>query len=149
MLFLLLSGRMPFDTSDALILRSMHKDPVLNGDNLFRDGWWQEVPAAARSLVRGLLTVDTDARLSAAEAERHLWLQDDWRDDMDQQPQQMSASLSGEVSRGQCHDGVCLGGLPKKELRRSPRSIDVLGLVAQGGETKSASRGKEGGGRRK
>lgn len=138
MLFLLLSGRMPFDTSDACILRSMHKDPVLNGDNLFRDSWWHEVPAAAKSLVRGLLTADPSIRLTVEEASKHAWFRDNW-----QQTVEPPSELHDNI--------VSLGGIfspaksspDKSPMQRSSRSV---GLAAMGREP---SRGKKGGGRHK
>lgn len=73
-LFHLLSGQLPFNTSDALILRSMHRDPVLMGNSLFRGACWKAVPPEGRALVRSLLEVDPAVRYSAAEAVTHPWL---------------------------------------------------------------------------
>lgn len=73
-LFQLFSGEPPFATSDVGILRSLHRDPVLAGDALFRGAGWEAVPVSAKHLVRGLLTVDVGARLTAAEASEHAWL---------------------------------------------------------------------------
>jgi len=76
-LFFLMSGQLPFETADAVILRSMHRDPILTGDCLFRGERWNEVPTAARSLVRGLLCVDPASRLSASMALEHGWVRGD------------------------------------------------------------------------
>jgi serine/threonine protein kinase len=73
-LFQLLSGQLPFQTSDPLILRSMHRDPILCGDCLFRGESWEEVPARCQSFIRSLLTVDAAKRPSAAAATEHSWL---------------------------------------------------------------------------
>jgi len=73
-LFHLLSGQLPFHTSDVIILRSMHRDPVLMGNSLFRGDCWKAVPPEGRALVRSLLAVDPAERFSAAEAARHPWL---------------------------------------------------------------------------
>jgi serine/threonine protein kinase len=73
-LFHLLSGQLPFETSDVVILRSMHRDPILMGDCLFRGKSWDQVPSVARGLVRQLLTVDPEKRPSAGEAVKHPWL---------------------------------------------------------------------------
>lgn len=73
-LFLLVSGHLPFDTADVKILRSMHNDPVLTGDSLIRGEHWRKAPAGAKSLVRGLLAVDPAVRLTAAGAVQHSWL---------------------------------------------------------------------------
>jgi len=75
-LFLLLSGQMPFETSDIMILRAMHRDPVLTGDSLFRGDCWKKVPRMARELVRGLLTVEPQGRLRCDVAVKHKWLTD-------------------------------------------------------------------------
>lgn len=73
-LFQLFSGLLPFQTSDVLILRSMHKDPVLLGDSLFRGKVWNEVPSEGQGLIRCLLTRDPSKRPSAANASQHRWL---------------------------------------------------------------------------
>mmetsp|Transcript_6211 Transcript_6211/g.11282 ORF Transcript_6211/g.11282 Transcript_6211/m.11282 type:complete len:402 (+) Transcript_6211:21-1226(+) len=72
-LFYLISGVLPFETSDVTILRSMHRDPVLNGDSLFRGMKWRGQPTNAKSLVRGLLNIDPVGRLSASAAADHGW----------------------------------------------------------------------------
>jgi len=66
-------GSPPFETSDVTILRSLHRDPVLTGDSLFRGSHWRDAPRMAQSLIRGLLTVDPALRLSAHEASSHQW----------------------------------------------------------------------------
>jgi serine/threonine protein kinase len=73
-IFFLLAGQLPFDTPDALILKSLHHDPVLNGDGLFRAARWRQVPAEARDLVKGLLTTDASARFADLAALEHSWL---------------------------------------------------------------------------
>eukprot|EP00929_Paragymnodinium_shiwhaense_P112600 TRINITY_DN80856_c0_g1_i1.p1 TRINITY_DN80856_c0_g1~~TRINITY_DN80856_c0_g1_i1.p1 ORF type:complete len:472 (-),score=58.50 TRINITY_DN80856_c0_g1_i1:139-1497(-) len=71
-LYFLLSGQMPFETSDLAILRSMFKDPVLTGTSLIRGEAWQKVPSAAIRLVRRLLSVDPAERPDSHEAHREL-----------------------------------------------------------------------------
>lgn len=73
MLFLLVSGQLPFETGDVTMLHSMHRDPVLTGSCLLRGRRWDEAPTA-HGLVRGLLATEPSARLSAAEAAAHAWL---------------------------------------------------------------------------
>lgn len=75
-LFLLLSGQMPFETSDIMILRGMHRDPVLTGGSLFRGDCWKKVPRVARDMVRGLLTVEPQGRLTCDAAVKHAWFTD-------------------------------------------------------------------------
>lgn len=72
-LFLLIAGHVPFETSDLAILQSMHRDPVLTGDSLLRGERWRLAPAGAQSLARGLLNVDPNSRLSGAAALEHRW----------------------------------------------------------------------------
>lgn len=79
-LFLLISGQLPFETSDVGMLRSMHHDPVLTGDSLLRGERWNTVPSAARQFVREVLTVDPAGRLSAARALEHPWFSVEARD---------------------------------------------------------------------
>eukprot|EP00440_Ansanella_granifera_P047851 gb/GFBE01051831.1/.p1 GENE.gb/GFBE01051831.1/~~gb/GFBE01051831.1/.p1 ORF type:complete len:441 (+),score=97.95 gb/GFBE01051831.1/:1-1323(+) len=99
-LFLLVAGNLPFQTSDVTMLRSMHRDPVLMGDCLFRGERWRKAPEAARSLVRGLLTVDVASRLTALAACDHQWVASGSGDeDKDQ-----SAENAGK--EGASEDGV-------------------------------------------
>mmetsp|Transcript_10982 Transcript_10982/g.12716 ORF Transcript_10982/g.12716 Transcript_10982/m.12716 type:complete len:221 (-) Transcript_10982:151-813(-) len=73
-IFLLVSGHLPFQTSDVTMLRSMHQDPVLMGECLFRGVRWLQAPRAARSLVRGLLCIEPSCRLTAVAACEHQWM---------------------------------------------------------------------------
>mmetsp|Transcript_39939 Transcript_39939/g.109915 ORF Transcript_39939/g.109915 Transcript_39939/m.109915 type:complete len:387 (+) Transcript_39939:82-1242(+) len=90
-LFQLFAGQPPFETSDVSILRSLHRDAVLMGDELFRGSCWTSTPLSARSLVRGLLTVDPLIRLSAAAACDHRWFT--IQDDIEERPLRRSCSL--------------------------------------------------------
>lgn len=90
-LFFMLSGELPFQTGDVLILRSMHRDPVLNGSCLFRSQHWKKVPEACKDLVHGLLTVDPTLRLTAAAALGHKWF--------DSEPQDESGTLPTLLKR--------------------------------------------------
>eukprot|EP00747_Dinoflagellata_sp_TGD_P043947 gnl/TRDRNA2_/TRDRNA2_142981_c1_seq2.p1 gnl/TRDRNA2_/TRDRNA2_142981_c1~~gnl/TRDRNA2_/TRDRNA2_142981_c1_seq2.p1 ORF type:complete len:277 (+),score=32.50 gnl/TRDRNA2_/TRDRNA2_142981_c1_seq2:111-941(+) len=113
-LFLLFSGQMPFDTSDALILRSMFKDPVLTGSGLFRGVRWTQVPSGAKSLVRGLLTVDPSQRLSARAALEHRWLSNG---------DQMTGLHRNETSST---DSLKSLGVKSEGLKRSSNSLNEL-----------------------
>lgn len=73
-LFLLISGQLPFESSDVNVLTSMHRDPILTGSCLLRGERWNQVPSDARALVRGLLSVDPAKRISASAALQHTWL---------------------------------------------------------------------------
>jgi len=75
-LFQIFAGYAPFDTSDVNILRSLHKDPVLTGDSLFRGIVWKRMTKPGKDLIRGLLTVDGSLRLSAEAALEHRWFKD-------------------------------------------------------------------------
>jgi serine/threonine protein kinase len=73
-LFQLLVGHLPFETSDVMILRSMHRDPVLLGNCLFRGKSSEVVPMAGQKFIRSLLTVDPAKRPSASAAMELAWL---------------------------------------------------------------------------
>ncbi|KAK4534673.1 hypothetical protein CDCA_CDCA02G0698 [Cyanidium caldarium] len=68
-LFIMLSGKMPFyGRDDYEIMRR-----IVRCQYKFRDSEWAQISDEAKSLVRGLLQVDPEARLSADEALRHPW----------------------------------------------------------------------------
>eukprot|EP00756_Hemistasia_phaeocysticola_P029774 Hpha_TRINITY_DN16252_c0_g2::TRINITY_DN16252_c0_g2_i1::g.14948::m.14948/K06641/CHK2; serine/threonine-protein kinase Chk2 len=73
-LFFALSGRPPFvgqpypPAKRRALLEQMDAGPS------FSDDRWRDVSEAARDFVRGLLTVDSSSRLTAADALRHPWL---------------------------------------------------------------------------
>ncbi|CAJ1370642.1 unnamed protein product [Effrenium voratum] len=98
--FLLVSGHLPFQTSDVTILRSMHRDPVLTGECLFRGERWRQAPATARGLVRGLLS-EAATRLTAAAASEHPWLEsgDAEAEESDESCVASSGSGSHELKR--------------------------------------------------
>lgn len=73
LLYILFAGHAPFDSSDILIMRSMHRDPVLTGDSMFRGERWRQVSGCGHDLIRSLLTVDAAARCTAETALRHNW----------------------------------------------------------------------------
>lgn len=73
----LCAGQPPFNTSDVSILRSLHRDPVLTGDSLFRGAVWDATSVTAQNIVRGLLAVDQYERLGAAAALEHSWFAED------------------------------------------------------------------------
>jgi len=113
-LYVLLSGNLPFDTADVVMLRSMHRDPILTGVSLFRGKRWAAVPAQARSLVRGLLTVDPTVRLSGSSALGHGWLTGEAvpEDDLE-----FAAAAEGEASPTPS---------PRRPLKRCSRSINDM-----------------------
>lgn len=68
--FLLLSGQLPFmGRSQKELFRK-----IVAGKYEFGDKEWEGVSDDARDLVRGLLVLDPDQRLTAAQAVRHKWL---------------------------------------------------------------------------
>jgi len=73
-LYYALSGRPPFlgqpypPAKRRALLEQMDAGPS------FSDDRWRDISEPARDLVRGLLTVDSSARLTAADALRHPWL---------------------------------------------------------------------------
>jgi serine/threonine protein kinase len=107
-LFVLVSGQLPFETSNVTMLRSMHRDPVLTGDSLLRGERWKQAPRGARGLVRELLRVDPVERLSSAAATDHPWLVGSLESDVDD-----SATPSSTLKR------VNSSRVGLAELRRS------------------------------
>ncbi|KAF6005518.1 hypothetical protein F1559_005122 [Cyanidiococcus yangmingshanensis] len=68
-LFIMLSGKMPFyGKDDYEIMRR-----IVRAQYKFRDSEWAQVSDEAKSLVRSLLQVDPEQRLSAEGALRHPW----------------------------------------------------------------------------
>lgn len=98
-LFVLVSGQLPFQSSDVTMLRSMHRDPVLTGDCLFRGERWHQAHRDAKNLVRGLLTVEPCARLTAAGAQEQRWLCSAEGDcgEVSGQQEEDHAKLAGDV----------------------------------------------------
>ncbi|KAL7576338.1 hypothetical protein ACA910_018154 [Epithemia clementina (nom. ined.)] len=69
-IFLLLSGQLPFmGRSQKELFRK-----IVAGKYEFGDKEWEGVSDEARDLVRGLLVLDPDQRLTATQAVRHRWL---------------------------------------------------------------------------
>jgi len=101
-LFLLVSGQLPFQTSDVKILRSMHRDPVLTGDCLFRGERWHMAPDNAKSLVRGLLMVDAPSRFSAASACAHKWFSSSDSDELEEVHARLAAESGGVSTLRRC-----------------------------------------------
>ncbi len=68
-LFIMLSGKMPFyGKDDYEIMRR-----IVRAQYKFRDSEWAQVSEEAKSLVRALLQLDSEQRLSAEEALKHPW----------------------------------------------------------------------------
>jgi len=71
MLFMMLSGRPPFDgSSDAKIINRVKKGKYSMDDEL----WRTEVSTLAQDFVRRCLTYDATARMTSKEGLRHSWL---------------------------------------------------------------------------
>ncbi|CAJ0938040.1 unnamed protein product, partial [Mesorhabditis belari] len=71
LLYLLLSGRLPFSGSNAQIYESIEK-----GQYSVSGGIWSFISNSAKDLLIRLLTVDEEQRFSATEALQHDWLRD-------------------------------------------------------------------------
>ncbi len=72
LLYIMLSGKMPFYGRDDKACLKM----VATGRYQFPDREWRTISNEAKSLVRGLLQVDPDKRLTADAALQHNWLKD-------------------------------------------------------------------------
>ncbi len=68
-MYLMLSGRLPFDGNDPSAV--IHK--IVSGAYSLEGSAWREVSADAKDLLRKLLTVDPEARLSVFQALDHPW----------------------------------------------------------------------------
>ncbi|CAM9811788.1 unnamed protein product [Scytosiphon promiscuus] len=69
-IYLLLAGYPPFEDRDQ---RKMFR-AIKMGHFRFHDKYWSEVSEGAKDLIRKLLTVDPDKRITASEACEHSWL---------------------------------------------------------------------------
>ncbi|WFD29245.1 calcium/calmodulin-dependent protein kinase [Malassezia sp. CBS 17886] len=70
--YFLLCGYTPFDRESSM----EEMQAIVNGDYKFEpDIYWQGVSEQARDFIRGLLTVDTEKRLTASQALQHPWFQ--------------------------------------------------------------------------
>jgi len=127
-LFQLFAGHPPFQTSDVGILRSLHRDPMLTGSNLFRGPQWRQAPRLAQALIRGLLTTSPSERLSAEEAIAHSW----FRDEQVEEPSMLRKSSSSMLKRD--NSNICMAGLAgdnqEVELKRSYFVWDLAGAAA-------------------
>lgn len=72
LLYIMLSGKMPFYGRDDQACLKM----VATGRYQFPEREWRTISNEAKSLVRGLLQVDPDKRLTADAALQHVWLKD-------------------------------------------------------------------------
>jgi len=68
-LFLLLSGTLPFEHEDTIELFEMIKEGKYNK----KAGSWRYVSAQAKNLISGLLVVDPDYRLKKEQIQDHVW----------------------------------------------------------------------------
>lgn len=69
-LFILLAGYPPFhDNSETAMFQKIRR-----GDFNFNDPAWDDVSEDAKDLIRNLIVVDPNKRLSAAEALQHRWI---------------------------------------------------------------------------
>jgi|LauGreDrversion2_5_1035112.scaffolds.fasta_scaffold43269_1 serine/threonine protein kinase len=73
-LFTMLCAFPPWGADDEAVL---HRH-ILGGEYSFPSPWWDDISAEAKSMVRGLMTVDYERRLTAEDAARHEWLSTSW-----------------------------------------------------------------------
>ncbi len=71
-IFVLLSGCFPFHSDNEEQL----KRQIASVDYSFPEEQWGEISDLARDLVKRLLVMDPNRRLTAAQALQHPWLQD-------------------------------------------------------------------------
>lgn len=72
MLFVILSGRVPFDGKDDEEI----KDKIKKGAYAFEGSVWESVSAEAKDLIKQMLIYNPQRRISAAEAYKHKWFEE-------------------------------------------------------------------------
>ncbi|KAI9098259.1 kinase-like domain-containing protein, partial [Phlyctochytrium arcticum] len=72
-MYVLLAGYPPF--ADELGPPEM-SEQIRQGKFVFQKQWWGHISGEAKSLIKGLLTVDPSKRLTIDEAMKHPWMQD-------------------------------------------------------------------------
>lgn len=70
-MFTLLCGELPFNVDGSQLYRDIRR-----GNYSFDDPIWQTVSHAAKDLLKKLLTVNPEKRITAAEAKNHTWFQE-------------------------------------------------------------------------
>jgi serine/threonine protein kinase len=68
--YVLLGGYLPFDDPDKARTNKLIKRGIFE----FHEMYWGEVSEEAKSLIRGLLTVDVNQRITAQQAMNHPWV---------------------------------------------------------------------------
>eukprot|EP00826_Nyctotherus_ovalis_P058484 TRINITY_DN803_c0_g1_i7.p1 TRINITY_DN803_c0_g1~~TRINITY_DN803_c0_g1_i7.p1 ORF type:complete len:283 (+),score=78.03 TRINITY_DN803_c0_g1_i7:658-1506(+) len=71
-LFVFLSGRVPFDGNDDEEI----KNKIKKGAYSFEGSIWESVSAEAKDLIKQMLIYDPQRRISAAEAYKHRWFEE-------------------------------------------------------------------------
>lgn len=72
-MYILLCGYPPFFTNDKVPL----KDLIIRGQYKFHNKYWSNISDDAKDLISSLLTVNPDKRISAADASKSRWIQND------------------------------------------------------------------------
>ncbi|KAF4074139.1 hypothetical protein AMELA_G00236090 [Ameiurus melas] len=125
LLFICLGGYPPFNSeSSSMSVR----DQIISGHYCFIRSQWESVSAQAKDLVKKLLVVDPNKRLSISEALQHSWLDDE-------EMKQMASSLMYPKQQDNPRQpGPSHAGLPQPEpsrleeqQRRSKRKADEEG----------------------
>lgn len=72
-LYTILCGFPPFydDDPEQLTLK------ILRGDYVFLQPWWDDISADAKDLIRKMLTIDSEERITIKEIYNHPWMQQD------------------------------------------------------------------------
>lgn len=68
--YALLSGYLPYEAST----RSVYKKQVLRGRVEFHAPYWNKVSSGAKDLIKKLLNLNVEKRLTAADALKHPWV---------------------------------------------------------------------------
>ncbi|XP_060763568.1 serine/threonine-protein kinase Chk2 isoform X2 [Neoarius graeffei] len=125
LLFICLGGYPPFNSeSSSMSVR----DQIISGHYCFIRSRWESVSTQAKDLVKKLLVVDPNKRLSISEALQHPWINDE-------EIKQMALSLMYPTQPNEpIHPGPSRAGLPQsgpsqpeQPQRRSKRKADKEG----------------------
>ncbi|POM66245.1 CAMK protein kinase [Phytophthora palmivora] len=114
-LYILLCGAHPFDTYNNLSDEEIRKR-ILKGKFRTQSRAWQSISPSARDLIKKLLEIDPNKRLSATQALQHPWLRNQAQ--LSSEPMENSAELLEKFQRG------------RRRLRASILAVLLLDAMA-------------------
>ncbi|ETI45482.1 CAMK protein kinase [Phytophthora nicotianae CJ01A1] len=115
-LYILLCGSHPFDTYNNLSDEEIRKR-ILKGKFRTQSRAWHSISSSARDLIKKLLEIDSNKRLSAEQALQHPWLRN--QSQLSHEPMKNSAELLEKFQRG------------RRRLRASILAVLLLDAMAE------------------